>query len=281
MNDLRFAFRQLAKNPGFTAVAALTLALCLGANLAIFAVPDSVLLRPLPFPEADRLVTLFNTYPKAGVERTGASLPNYYERRGNVPAFSHVSMLRYDTAIVGEAGSTEQEQVLRVSPEFFITLQKIVRGLDPELPVDDIRSMDVRISDSLIARRSPTMLTGIFAGVALLLAAIGTYGVLAFAVSQRRHEIGLRMALGARPKQIRHQFLSLGLRLLAAGTILGVVGAWLAGRAMQGVLFGVPTLPVATLLGASVIMTVVSLLASWLPVRRAAKVDPMEALRYE
>ncbi|HXP63160.1 MAG TPA: ABC transporter permease [Dongiaceae bacterium] len=167
-------------------------------------------------------------------------------------------------------------------PESFaIALQKIVRAIDPDLPVQDIRSMDVRISDSLLARRSPAMLTGIFAGVALLLAAIGTYGVLAYAVSQRRREIGVRMALGALPNQIGYQFLSLGLRLLAAGTLLGVMGAWLAGRAMQGILFGVPTLPVPTLLGASVIMTVVSLLASWLPVRRAAKIDPVEALRYE
>ena len=122
MNDLRFAIRQLVTNPGFTAVAVLTLGLCLGANLAIFAVVNSVLLRPLPFPEAGRLVTLFNTYPKAGVERTGASLPNYYERRGNIPAFSHVAMFRYDRAIIGEAGSTEQEEVMRVSPEFFLTL---------------------------------------------------------------------------------------------------------------------------------------------------------------
>src|SRR5437773_447527 len=108
MNEIKFAFRQLLKNPGFTALAMLTLGLCLGANLTIFAVIDSVLLRALPFPEPDRLVTLFNTYPKAGVERDGASLPNYYERRGNIPAFARVSILRHDKAIVGEVGSTEQ-----------------------------------------------------------------------------------------------------------------------------------------------------------------------------
>src|SRR5258708_5555177 len=128
MSDLRFAFRQLLKSPGFTIVAVLTLALCLGANLAIFAVVDSVLLRPLPFPEADRLVIMFNSYPKVGVERDAASLPNYYERRGNIPAFSHISILRDDTAIVGEAGSTEQIDITRVSPEFFTTL-----GLGPIL----------------------------------------------------------------------------------------------------------------------------------------------------
>ncbi len=118
----------LRKNPGFTAVAALTLAICLGANLAIFAVVDSVLLRPLPFPEAERLVTLFNTYPKAGVERDGSSVANYYERRGKIPAFSHLSLFHYGSAIVGETGATEQEEVVRVSPEFFRAL-----GADPVL----------------------------------------------------------------------------------------------------------------------------------------------------
>ncbi|MDB6040848.1 MAG: permease [Verrucomicrobiales bacterium] len=122
MNDLRFAFRQLLKNPGFTIVAVLTLAVCLGANLTIFAVVDSVLLRPLPFPASGQLVTMYNTYPRAGVERDGASLPNYYERRGNLSSFSGISVLRYDSAIVGDVGATERVDVVCISPEFFSTL---------------------------------------------------------------------------------------------------------------------------------------------------------------
>jgi predicted permease len=164
---------------------------------------------------------------------------------------------------------------------FGATLRKIVREIDRELPVDDLRPMEVRISDSLVARRSPALLTGIFAGVALLLAAIGTYGVLSYAVARRRREIGLRMALGALPGQIRGQFLSLGLRLLAAGTLLGVLGAWMAGRAMRGILFGVPTLHVATLVGTTVILSGVSLFACLLPSDRAARISPMEALSEE
>src|ERR1700747_2482972 len=105
--------------------------------------------------------------------------------------------------------------------------------------------MDTRIADSLIARRSPALLAGIFAGVALLLAAIGTYGVLGYAVAQHGREIGIRMALGVQRRQIGAQFLSLGLRLLAAGTMLGLIGAWLTGRAMHSVLFDVPALHVA------------------------------------
>jgi len=167
-------------------------------------------------------------------------------------------------------------------PEAFAeTLRKLVRAAHPALAVDNIRSMDTRIADSLITRRSPALLAGIFAGVALLLAAIGTYGVLSYAVAQRTREIGIRMALGAQREQIGAQFLSLGLRLLAAGTILGLIGAWLAGRAMQSILFDVPTLHVATLFGTALVMTAVSLVACLIPARRATKVHPMEALRYE
>ncbi len=114
-----------------------------------------------------------------------------------------------------------------------------------------------------------------------MLAAIGTYGVLAYAVTQRRREIGVRIALGALPAQIARQYLSFGLRLLAAGTVLGVIGAWLTGRVMQRVLFEVPALPMTILAGTAIVMTIVSLIACLLPTLRAAKVDPMEALRHE
>jgi predicted permease len=174
--------------------------------------------------------------------------------------------------------------VIRTSqrPEAFAeTLRKLVRAADPDLAFANVRSMETRIEESLIARRSPALLAGIFAGVALLLAAIGTYGVLSYSVAQRTREIGIRMALGAQRGQIGTHFLSLGLRLLAAGTIFGLIGAWLAGRAMQSVLFGVPTLPIAALLGTALVMTAVSLVACLIPVRRATKVDPVVALRAE
>jgi predicted permease len=168
------------------------------------------------------------------------------------------------------------------SPEAFAeTLRKVVRTTQPEIAIDNIRSMETRVADSLLARRSPALLSGIFAGVALLLAAIGTYGVLSYAVAQRTREIGIRMALGAQRGQIGTQFLSIGLRLLAAGTILGLLGAWWAGRAMQSVLFDVPALPVAALFATALVMTVVSLVACLIPARRATKVDPMIALRAE
>jgi predicted permease len=161
------------------------------------------------------------------------------------------------------------------------TLRKLVRAADPDLAIDNIRSMETHVADSLIARRSPALLAGIFAGVALLLAAIGTYGVLSYAVAQRNREIGIRMAVGAQRYQIAVQFLSLGLRLLIGGTALGFIGAWWAGRAMQSVLFGVPALPFAALGGTALVMTAVSLIACLIPARRAATVDPVVALRAE
>jgi ABC-type antimicrobial peptide transport system permease subunit len=161
------------------------------------------------------------------------------------------------------------------------TLQTVVRALDPELPLNDLRSMDTRIADTLVSRRSPALLAGIFAGVALLLAAIGTYGVLSYAVAQRQREIGVRLALGAQAFQIGRQFLSLGARLLVVGMLLGFVGAWIAGRAMQAVLFEVPALHPESLVATGSLLAVISLLACWVPARRATRVDPMIALRAE
>src|SRR5450755_2585282 len=120
--DLRYGARLLRKAPAFTLTALLTLALCLGANLTIFAVIDAILVRPLPFPEAGQLVTVFNTYPKAGVERDGSSITNYYERRAAIPAFSSLSIYRFGAAIVGEPGSTLRYPVTQVSADFFTTL---------------------------------------------------------------------------------------------------------------------------------------------------------------
>ena len=181
-------------------------------------------------------------------------------------------------------GSAAVFMVVRTSqsPESFAeTLRKVVRATQPEIAIDNIRSMETRLAESLVARRSPALLAGVFAGVALLLAAIGTYGVLSYAVTQRTREIGIRMALGAQKGQIGSQFLSLGLRLLLAGTSLGFLGAWLAGRAMQSVLFDVPPLHLATFLVTALVMSAVSLIACLIPVRRATQVDPMVALRAE
>jgi ABC-type antimicrobial peptide transport system permease subunit len=115
--------------------------------------------------------------------------------------------------------------------------------------------------------------------VALLLAAIGTYGVLAYAVNQRRREIGVRMALGAQPAQVLQQFLGLGARLLLAGVVLGGLGAWLSGVLMRSLLYEVNAFHAGVAATAAAVMIVVVLLATLLPSQRAARVSPIEALR--
>jgi predicted permease len=167
----------------------------------------------------------------------------------------------------------------RLRPESLgAALEKVVRQIDPEVPVYDLRSMDTRIADSLVAQRSSALLAGIFSLVAVLLVGVGTYGVLSYAVAQRRREIGVRIALGARPGQIRSQFLAVALRLLVAGTILGSIGAWLTGRAIRTLLFQVPPLHVATLAAATAIIGAVSLVACLVPSQRATRISPVAAL---
>ncbi|HTT56388.1 MAG TPA: ABC transporter permease [Opitutaceae bacterium] len=160
-------------------------------------------------------------------------------------------------------------------------LRRAVQRIDPELPLADLKPMTLRIDGSLVTRRSPLLLVAIFAGAALVLAAVGIYGVLAYAVAQRRREIGVRMALGAVPAQIRRQFLFLGVRLLLVGTGLGIAGAWLVGRAMHSLLFGVAPANPWVLGGTALLLGAVVLLACLLPSRRAAHTDPLSALRAE
>jgi len=166
------------------------------------------------------------------------------------------------------------------APESFgPMLRSAVLRLDPELPLNDLKTMAGRVDDSLASRRIPFLLAGIFAGVALVLAAVGIYGVLAYSVLQRRREIGVRMALGAQPEQILWQFLGLGGRLLLFGLPFGLLGAWMAGRAMTGLLFGVAPANPLVLGGTAAVLALVTLLACLLPSRRAARVTPIEALR--
>ena len=158
-------------------------------------------------------------------------------------------------------------------------VRRIVRTVDPEMPVNNMRSMEARIADSLVAQRSPAIFGAIFSGVALLLTALGTYGVLSYAVSQRQREIGVRLALGARPQQVRDQFVGVGMRLLGAGLALGLLGAWAAGTAVRALLANVPQSPVAALAVASAAMALVCVTACLLPALQAARINPMDALR--
>jgi ABC-type antimicrobial peptide transport system permease subunit len=164
---------------------------------------------------------------------------------------------------------------------FIPALQQRVRDIDPEIPIANFRTIQTYIDESLVTRRSPAILAGVFAGMAMLLAALGTYGVLAYAVTQRRREVGVRMALGAMPQQIARQFLLFGLRLMGVGLLIGCLGAWAAGRAMQGILFEVTSFHLTTFAVTALVMSLVTLFATLLPALRAARIEPVEAMRNE
>jgi predicted permease len=156
-----------------------------------------------------------------------------------------------------------------------------VHSVDPELALANVKTMDQIESDSMVGDRFGTLLFGTFAAVALLLAAVGIYGVIAFVVAQRTHEIGLRIALGATQKQIVRLVLKEGIVLDAIGLAVGLLGACLAGRAMRGMWYGVGAIDFGAFTAVAVILFTAALLACYIPARRAAKVDPMVALRYE
>jgi putative ABC transport system permease protein len=156
-----------------------------------------------------------------------------------------------------------------------------VSSMDSDLPIADVRTMEQIVSESLGPDRFKTILYGTFAGFALLLAAIGIYGVMAFAVAQRTHEIGLRMALGAGRENVLFLILKEGMVLALAGLALGLIGACLVGRTMNGMLYGVGTIDITAFGGVAIVLLASAILACYVPARRAAKVDPMVALRYE
>ena len=164
-------------------------------------------------------------------------------------------------------------------------LTSAVRGailsIDKNQPVYDIKTMDDVFSASVANTRLVMVLFGVFSMFALLLASIGIYGVIAYSVAQRRHEIGIRLALGAQTSDVRRMIITQGMILAFIGAGLGLAGAFAATRVMRGLLYGVSATDPLIFIGVSLLLTVVALLACYFPARRATKVDPMIALRYE
>jgi putative ABC transport system permease protein len=160
-------------------------------------------------------------------------------------------------------------------------LKQQIWSLDPELPLTEMKTMEEVMALSVAQKRFNTLLLGSFAGSALLLAIVGIYGVVSYLVTQRTHEIGIRMALGARPSDVLRMVVGHGLKLVALGIVGGVAGAFVATRALGTLLFEVkPADPLTFTLTATLLFSI-AVLASYLPARRAAKVDPMVALRDE
>lgn len=161
------------------------------------------------------------------------------------------------------------------------SIRNIVRSIDPGQPVFDARPMSERVQQTWGTQRLLSFLFSIFAGLALLLATIGLYGLLAYTTLKRVREIGIRLALGARPAQIRALVLSHGLHLLLIGSAIGLISAFALSRGLQSVLFEVKGIDPRIYLGVGLLMFAATMLACWIPARRASRVDPMVALRIE
>jgi ABC-type antimicrobial peptide transport system permease subunit len=166
-----------------------------------------------------------------------------------------------------------------------VSLAKAARhavwSVNPNQPVSDVLTMDDVLDQEVQPRQVQAMLLGGFAALALALACVGIYGVMAYLVTQRNHEIGLRMALGARPGSILRLVLARGALLTLTGAGMGIGAAMIVTRLMRSLLSGVTPMDPLTIAGAAILLTVVALAACYIPARRAMRVDPMEALRHE
>jgi putative ABC transport system permease protein len=160
-------------------------------------------------------------------------------------------------------------------------IQREIRGLDPNQPVSDVRTMNQVMSEWVARSRFNTLLLGLFAGLATLLSAVGIFGVMNYSVALRTRELGLRLAVGAQPRQVLLLVLKQGLGLTVVGLVLGLAAAFALTRLLSGLLFGVAAVDVTTFASISLLLVLVSLLACYLPARRAMRIDPLSALRYE
>ena len=160
-------------------------------------------------------------------------------------------------------------------------LQTQIHDLDSSLPVEDVRPLTSFISDSEGDARFRSILLGLFGVLALVLAAVGIYSVLAYLVVQRTHEIGIRMAPGAQPSDVLRLVIGQGMRSVLIGTAIGVAAALALSQLLATFLYGINDRDPLTFVGVSVLLTLIALVACYIPARRAMRVDPMVALRYE
>ena len=292
VQDIRYALRQLRKNPGFTTVAVLTLELGIGANTAVFSVVDAVMLRPLPYYQPERMieaqsVNTHNPQPSAGTGDPAG--PPWREIVGIVgdirlevtqrelrPAMYLPASQVYTWCCVYTAVRTSLDpQSVKAS------IDKIVAGMDKGIPVTQLHTMNELMFLQLSQPRFAMVLLSTFAGLALALTIVGLYGVMTYSVTRRTREIGVRMALGAQRNAVLKMVLRNAAILLGIGIVLGTVAALASASVLRSMLYGTGSRDPLVLSVVCAAVALVGLIAAYIPAIRAAKVDTMVALRYE
>src|SRR5262245_38127954 len=300
--DLRYGARMSLKNPGFSLIAALTLALGIGANTAIFSVVNAVLLKPLPFKEPERLVMVWNRGAEAaGGDRTPLAVADLLDWRAQSRSFAEIGAFQNIMYSYTGGDSPERIQAAGVTANFFSILgahAQLGRAFSPDeerpgaqrvaLLSDGFWRKHFAADPQVVGRtmavappRFSATLIAIFAALALTLATVGIYAVISYSVTQRTHEIGVRVALGARSRDVLGLVVGQGMTLTMIGLGVGLGASFALTRLMKTLLFGVSPTDPLTFIVISALLTFVALLACFLPARRAAKVDPMIALRTE
>jgi len=210
-----------------------------------------------------------------------------YDLQKNAPDWINGTLyVPYNPKATLEAGGVPAEMTIAVrttldETQTGATLRRIVTGLNQEVPVSEVKTMTAVVSEAVSTPASTTSLFVTFAGLALVLAIVGIYGVLSFLVSKRTREIGIRIALGAQSRDVLWLVMKEGAKFSFAGIALGLAGAFIASRLLSSELFGITPMDPLTYIGVTGVMTVVTLLACYIPTRRAMRVDPLVALRYE
>jgi putative ABC transport system permease protein len=244
------------------------------------------------WPDGDPIGRILSVNPPIGLLPPGAVPPEYEPTRftivGVVADVHYDSLSATPVPVVyvpfaqGSEGTTTMYLVARArtSPrDLAPAIRGRIREVDPDVPASSILTMDDRVSASLAQPRLQAAVLGTFALLALVLAAVGTYGVMSYATRQRTREIGIRMAIGAGSRAILALFLGRGFALVGTGLAAGVVGALVLTRALRTLLFGVSTTDPLVFLGVTAVLAATAMLAVWLPARRATRLEPVVALR--